>query len=53
MTYAILFNPVREQNLPPQNVSLWPEVSIKLIIFKEQKSQEVFLFTSPLVASGI
>ena len=46
-------NNVWEQNLPPQNVPLWHEDYFKLIIFKKQKTQEVFLFTSPLAAQRI
>ena len=41
---------VREQNLPPQNVSLQDEDYFRLIIFKKQKTQEVLPVTSPLTA---
>ena len=41
---------VGEQNLPPQNVSLWHEDYFRLIIFKKQKTQEAFLVTSPVAA---
>lgn len=37
------------KNLAPQSVSLWHENKFRLIIFKRQKSQEVFLL-SPLTA---
>ena len=37
---------VGEQNLPPQNVSLWHEDKFRLIISKKQKTQEVFLVIS-------
>ena len=41
---------VGEQNLPPQNVSLRHEYYFRLIIFKKQTTQKVFIFTPPLAA---
>lgn len=35
---------LREQNLPPQYVSLWHEGYFRLITFKKQATQEVFFF---------
>ena len=34
----------------PHNVSVWLEDYWGLVVFKKQKTQEVFLFTSPLTA---
>ena len=39
---------VGEQNLPLQNVPLWHEDWFRLIYFKKEKTQKVFLCTSPL-----
>ena len=36
-----------EEDLPAQYVSLWHEDYFRLLIFKKQNTQEVFLFTSP------
>lgn len=40
---------VGEQNLPPPNVSFWQEDYFRLIVFKKQKTQEIFVFTSPII----
>ena len=44
---------IDEQNLLPQNKSLWHEDYFTLMIFKKQKTPEVFFFffqTSPFAA---
>ena len=45
--FSCIMEAVGEQNLPPQNVSLWHEDYFRLIRFKKKKCQDIFLFTSP------
>ena len=45
--YILVKYIVGEQNLPPQNMSLWHEDYFKLVVFEKQKAQEE-LYLCPL-----